>query len=87
MKKEKNSKKNTGKNPLRISIDKDGFMKLNDFYSLIDVNKVEYYIVESHLYDGTALIYFYDKNKKLIKPYKQPNESDDSFETLSSDLD
>jgi hypothetical protein len=54
---------------MRITVDKDGTIPLWHFADLIDTDKVVYYKFKARK-DGTLTIKFYDRNKRLIKPYK-----------------
>lgn len=51
-----------------INVDKDGYVTLSDFSPYMDVSKVTYYLVKIKK-NGTIKLKFYDKNKKLVKPY------------------
>jgi hypothetical protein len=45
------------------------YILLKDFKDLIDVNKITHYRIKSKK-GGPLTIRFYDKNKKLVKPYE-----------------
>jgi hypothetical protein len=51
-----------------IKVDEDGGIALSSFSNWIDTSKVEFYDIE-HNKNKTITIKFYDKKKKLIKPY------------------
>jgi hypothetical protein len=52
-----------------ITVDKDGCVPLWYFADILNTDKVEYYKIKAEK-NGTLIIKFYDKNKRLIKPYK-----------------
>ena len=60
-------KKISKKNNLTITVNKNGFVVLDDFKRVLDIEKVVYYEVIPKE-DGSAVMFFYDKNKKLVKP-------------------
>jgi len=53
---------------MRITVAKTGLVPVNKFKNLIDISKVTYYSLKEK--DGNITLKFYDKNHKLIKPYK-----------------
>lgn len=53
-----------------IKVDRDGGVALNYFVDLLDVDRVKFYNVKLNK-DKTLTVKFYDKNKKLVKPYEQ----------------
>jgi hypothetical protein len=52
-----------------ITVDKDGCVPLWYFAHILNTDKVEYYKIKAEK-NGTLIIKFYDKNKRIIKPYK-----------------
>lgn len=61
MAKKKVSKKTT------ITVYDNGFLILNDFKNVLDIEKVAYYDLIAKE-DGSAMMFFYDRKKKLVKP-------------------
>lgn len=54
---------------LNIKVKEDGFINLSQFKKFIDISKIVYYHL-NHNVDKTLTLKFYDKEQKLIKPYK-----------------
>lgn len=53
-----------------IKVQEDGFVNLDEFKNLLDISLVVYYKLTIKK-DKTISLKFYDKNKKLIKPYNR----------------
>ena len=53
-----------------INVNKDGLVYLSDFKDWIDIDRVEYYKFKFKK-DKTIEVKFYDKKKKLIRPYER----------------
>lgn len=53
-----------------LTINKDGFLKIEDFKYFVDISKVMFYSFTEKS-DGSLLLKFYDKNRKLIKLNKE----------------
>lgn len=53
-----------------IKVDKDGILDLYCFSDFIDITKVKFYTFKTNK-DLSLIVKFYDKNRKLIKPYEQ----------------
>lgn len=51
-----------------VKTDSQGKIHLYDFVNFLDVHSVKFYCVKPNK-DGTISIKFYDKNRKLVKPY------------------
>lgn len=51
-----------------ITVEEGGFVNLSDFKDVVDISKVVYYDIKLKK-DDTLLIKFYDKRKKLVRPY------------------
>ena len=51
-----------------ITVQEDGFVDLEEFKNVIDTSKVVFYSIKLKK-DNTLLLKFYDKKKKLVKPY------------------
>lgn len=51
-----------------IRVDSDGTVLLSHFINMIDISKIKYYRFIPNK-DGTLTIKFYDKSKRLVKPY------------------
>jgi hypothetical protein len=56
-----------------INITDEGFVSLEAFKDFLDISKVSYYDLK--VTDGILVLKFYDKNRRLIRPYKE-NEND-----------
>lgn len=56
-----------------IHVDKDGILMLSAFRDWIDTSKVAFYSMKLNK-NKTVSLKFYDKKKKLVKPYGQGNE-------------
>lgn len=54
---------------MMLTIPSSGFVPIEEFKDLLDISKVMYYSLE--VSDGILKLKFYNKNKKLIKPYKE----------------
>lgn len=54
----------------KISVDKNGFVFIEDFKDLLNVEIVQYYTIKARK-DETIVVKFYDKNRKLVRPYEQ----------------
>ena len=52
-----------------LTVPSTGFVPIEEFKDLLDISKVVYYSIEDS--DGTLTLKFYDKNEKLVKPYKE----------------
>lgn len=63
-----------GKN-LSIKVSKSGHVSLDTFKDFLDISKVIYYSLKHK--DGNLTLKFYDKNKKLVKPYKENENGKD----------
>ena len=50
-----------------VTTDKDGCLPLESFKDILDIKKVAYYTLKAK--DSTLILKFYDKKKKVIKPY------------------
>lgn len=61
--------------PKIIKTDKKGRFNLEDFRDVIDVDNIEYCSYTPNK-NGTLIIKFYDKNKKIVKPYKEALKCD-----------
>lgn len=56
---------------MKIKVNKDGFVKLDQFRELLNVDKVVYYkITQLELPEGSFTIRFYDKKKRIVRPYE-----------------
>ena len=53
-----------------ITVDKDGIVLLSCFRDWLDISKVEFYNMKINK-DKTITVKFYDKKKKLVKPYRE----------------
>ena len=53
-----------------IKVHKGGFVHIDDFRDILDINKISYYTLRVNK-DKTLSLKFYDKREKLIKPYGQ----------------
>lgn len=53
-----------------INVDKDGFIFLSSFREWLDTSQVEFYSYKLNK-DKTITLKFYNKKKKLVKPYEQ----------------
>jgi hypothetical protein len=53
-----------------IVVDDGGFVDIDQFKEYLDVEKIYYYVVKLNK-DKTITLKFYDKKKKLVKPYAQ----------------
>lgn len=51
-------------------VDKNGFVFIEDFKDLLNVEIVQYYTIKTRK-DKTVVVKFYDKNRKLVRPYEQ----------------
>jgi hypothetical protein len=51
-----------------IKIGMDGFVLIEEFSGWIDVSKVKFYSLTFNE-DKSIVVKFYNKNKKLVKPY------------------
>ena len=51
-----------------ITLKENGFVNIEDFRGFLDVDKVKFYKLK-HNEDGTIIIRFYDKKRRLVKPY------------------
>lgn len=56
--------------PRIVHVDGDGYMDIRQFSDIINIKKVAYYSLEL-VSDNRLNLYFYDKNKKLVKPRKK----------------
>ncbi len=52
---------------MTLTIPSSGLIPLESFKKLLDISRVVYYSLEDR--DGSLHLIFYDKNKKVIKPY------------------
>lgn len=52
---------------IKKSDDGEHYIDINDFKDIVDIDKVEYYKLESKD-DGTLIVTFYDNDKNIIKP-------------------
>ena len=59
---------------MTITVPKSGLIPLEALEKLIDISKVMYYDVKEK--NGIVTLKFYDKNKKLVKPYGEENEKE-----------
>ncbi|HEY5234664.1 MAG TPA: hypothetical protein VIJ14_00680 [Rhabdochlamydiaceae bacterium] len=50
-----------------VKTDEDGCLSLDSFRDIVDIEKVKYYTLKAK--DGALFLKFYDKKKKLVKPY------------------
>ena len=57
---------------ITIKIPKTGFVNLSNFEKLIDISKIMYYDLTED--NGVLTLKFFDKRKKLVKPYGQEKE-------------
>lgn len=53
-----------------ITIDKEGFVYIEEFRNIVDIDKVVFYSLKGKK-DGTIHLKFYDKKKKLVRPYER----------------
>lgn len=54
-----------------ITVQEGGFIYVNDFKDLLNIDRVEYYSLKHDKKEGILKVTFYDKRKKPIKPYGQ----------------
>jgi hypothetical protein len=52
---------------MTITISKEGFVSLKKFETLLDISRVKFYTLKEK--DGSIHLKFFDKNRKVIKPY------------------
>jgi hypothetical protein len=52
-----------------ITVREGGFLLIEDFKDLVDVDKVVYYLVKYNKKDDSLLVRFYDAKRKLVRPY------------------
>lgn len=52
---------------VKKSDDGSHYFDINDFKDIVDIDKVEYYSLESKE-DGSLIVAFFDKDKNFIKP-------------------
>lgn len=53
---------------MAITVSKEGFVNLSDFDKYLDISKVVFYSLKEK--NGCIHLKFYDKNKKVVKPYE-----------------
>lgn len=53
----------------KITVSPAGYIYLSDFDNMLDIDKVVFYRFKVNK-DKTLTLKFYDKKKRLIKPYK-----------------
>jgi hypothetical protein len=53
-----------------VTVRDDGYLLMEDFKDLLDIEKVVYYNIR-HKKDGTIVLKFYDKKKKFINVNEQ----------------
>ena len=53
-----------------ITIQKDGMIPLSTFEKYLDISQIAWYTLKVNK-DKTLTLKFYNKSKKLIKPYKE----------------
>jgi len=54
----------------KVTVKPGGYLYLTDFADLVDVSKVVFYRFKENK-DKTLTLKFYDKKKKVIKPYER----------------
>ena len=52
----------------KFSEDGEAYFDLEVFKDIVDISKVEYYQIKTQK-NGNTIVTFYDKKKKVIKPY------------------
>lgn len=53
-----------------VKVSDGGAVNLQDFKDFVDVGRVVYYSLK-HKKDGKLIVKFYDKKRRLVRPYEQ----------------
>jgi hypothetical protein len=52
-----------------VTVPESGFVDIKLFQKILDISKIVYYTLKHR--DGCLVLKFYDKNKRLIKPFPE----------------
>ena len=64
-----------------ITIPESGFVPIEYFKDFLDISKILFYSLEEK--DGTLVLKFYDKNRKLLKLKESKNDKKESCKKVS----
>jgi hypothetical protein len=53
-----------------ITVGKDGFVYIEDFRDIVNIDIIAFYRLKTKK-DGSVVLKFYDKKKKLVRPYER----------------